>query len=427
MDSLRQDLNEIENVYALNESLKEIYIGDVPKEETGLKKPYFCLGCKRRMQAIIPASRRRYFRHHVDKNNPEPKCTYSDETYRHWFAKTSAASIGKIKVPAVYKHSPLGTGGHSLLLSEARYIEAHTVKIEWFVYENENGEIKASPDLKQDRDKYLHIRPDTLFLDHTGKPILIIEFVATHKPDQQKLMKLKRLGIDAIQVSVPKSSPEDIQSIFHSTSRTKWIYNNEEAKTDYIQFSKSYTGGVYDLDIEQRKLLDEGFACRKAHLGAFIRRVGQLLEDELYISIEREIRSELQRIEEATRINQHRLESIQEECIRDGVGIHSERREKVNGRHSDLEGRYRTKDQEISNDERKVSESITTLNTNLQRNDTSAKGIEKATESIRRETDYLDGEIEEIVRLERTERENFDGTAVEIQSRISSLSNSTES
>ncbi len=424
---MRSETKELENVYARDLNGHEIYIGDVPKSETGLKKPYFCLGCNKRMQAIIPISRRPYFRHHVEKNKSEVKCTYSDETYRHWLAKTTAATFKKIKVPGVFKYPPPGQEGSALLIAESKYIEAYSVKTECYVYEDYSGEIKVTDDLRQDKDKYLHIRPDTLFLDHAGKPILIVEFVATHKPDQKKLLKLKRLGINAIQVTVPKSSPEEIQSIFHTTIRTKWIYNNEEAKTDYIQFSKSYSGGVYEIDIEQRKLFEEGFVCRKAHLGEFIRRIGLLLEEESYTRIERDLNSEILRIEDAARIARDRLESIRNQHVKSGIGIHSERRETVGKRRTDLEKRYLAKITDIERDTNRTTESINDLRDQLERSHPSGEGVNEATARLRRETELLDIQLANIERFQGEEREIFNRSTEGIRSNISAIPETFES
>lgn len=339
--------NHIENVYAYNENFKVIYIGDVPKSENGTKKNYFCLGCKKQMQAVKGDIRKQHFKHHVKPNSTESKCTYRDETHRHFLAKANALDLKRIKVPAVYKYPPNKVEDKVLLIKEAEFIEAHTVLNEHYVYENEQGEIQVSATFEGNQDNFLIIKPDSLFLNKEGKPILIIEFVATHKPDQNKLMKLKRLGIDAIQVNVPKSSPEEIRDIFFNTKRTKWLYNHAENKTDYLQFSNSYSGGIFEIDNEQRRFFEEGYTCRKAQLGDFIRTIGRILESEHYREVEQNLESEIRRVEENTKREAAELDELRTNYSESGIKQYSQRREELGNRQKEflqeianLEGRY---------------------------------------------------------------------------------------
>lgn len=377
-----EEESHIDNVYAWNENFKEIYIGDVPKHENGIKKNYFCLGCRRQMQAIKGDVIKQHFKHHVKPNSTEKKCTYRDETYRHFLAKTNAIDLKRIKVPAVYKYPPNKEDGKVFLIKEATFIEAHSVVNEHYIYENENGEISVSQSFDEKEDKYLFIKPDTIFLDQRGKPILIIEFVATHKPDQSKLVKLKRLGIDAIQVSVPKSSPEDIRELFFKTNRTKWIYNHEESKTDYLQFSNSHPGGIPEFDHEQRKLYEEGFNCRKAQLGDFIRTVKRLLESEHYREIEQNLRSEIRRVEENTEQASGELDELRRYHGGSGIRRHSIQREqlgieerKFQENFTNLEERYIAAKRKNLDEQSEIDSNISAIEDQLSGNERSGKTI----------------------------------------------------
>lgn len=388
--------SHIENVYAFDENFKEIYIGDVAYIDRGIKKKYFCLGCKKQMQAIKPQTKRmEHFRHHVKPNSTESKCTYRDESHRHFLAKANALDLKRIKVPAVYKYPPNKVDDQVLLIKEAEFIEAHTVLNEHYVYENEQGEIQVSATFNGNEDNYLFIKPDSLFLDKEGKPILIIEFVATHKPDQDKLMKLKRLGIDAIQVNVPKSSPEEIRDLFFNTKRTKWLYNYAENETDYLQFSNSDSGGIFEIDDEQRRLFEEGYKCRKAQLGDFIRTIGRILESEHYREVEQNLKSEIRRVEENTKREAAELDELRTNYSESGIKQHSQRREELGNRQNEflqkianLEGRYYRKREELVEEQNGIDRDISTIEYRLDGNKQSGKTIERAiyeeTESVRR-------------------------------------------
>ncbi len=386
--------SHIENVYAWNENFKEIYIGDVLKSENGIKKNYFCLGCKRQMQAVKGDIRKQHFKHHVKPNSTESKCTYRDETYRHFLAKANAIDLKKIKVPAVYKYPPNKEEDKVLLIKDAEFVDAHTVLNEHYLYENEHGEINVSATFDEKEDKYLFIKPDSIFLDKNGKPILIIEFVATHKPDQNKLMKLKRLGIDAIQVNVPKSSPEEIRDLFFKTNRTKWLYNHAENETDYLQLSNTYSGGIFEIDIEQRRLFEEGYNCRKAQLGDFIRTIGRILESEHYREVEQNLKSEIRRVEGNTERETTELDELRTNHSESGIGQHSQRREELGNRQkefqqesADLEERYFRAKGKYIEEQRGIDENISTIEYRLSGNQQSGKTIERTideeTESVR--------------------------------------------
>lgn len=360
---MTDDNLHIENVYAYNEDHKIIYIGDVPSHENGIKKGYYCLDCQRRMQAVKGNIRKQHFKHHVKPHSTEKKCTYRDETYRHKLAKDLIQIVGKIKVPAVYKFDPTKKSNQALLITESRFIEIQDVLIERYIYENQNGEIEIIRN--EDNCKNLLIKPDAIVLDKNKKPILIVEFVATHKPNIDKLIKLKRLGIDAIQISIPKSSPEEIEKCFSITQHTKWLYNNEESETNYLQFSEQYSGAIFEVDEEQRKLFEEGYKCRSAEIGDLIRTIERLLQTQHYQTIERDLRSEIQRVERNTSTARERLEDVREGYIREGIEYHSERRKELtfnqdefSNYRSDLEKRYFKRRRELEFEKSRIEQSI---------------------------------------------------------------------
>lgn len=429
------DLIHIDNVYAYNEDFKEIYIGDVPAHENGIKKNYYCLGCKRQMQAVKGNIRKQHFKHHVKPNSTEKKCTYRDETYRHKLAKDIIQGLKKIKVPPVYKFDPDNKSNQALLIQESQFVEAHEVLIERHIYENQNGEIEIIH--KEDKTKNLLIKPDAILLDKNKKPILIIEFVATHKPDISKLIKLKRLGIDAIQLSIPKSSPEEIEKSFSITKHTKWLFNNEESNTDYVQFSNKYSGAIFEVDQEQRKLFEEGYKCRSSEIGDLIRTIERLLETEQYKGIKQSLRSEIQRVEGNSKSAQQELENVREGYIREGIEIHSDRREQLthsqkefSSYSSDLEERYLKKNGDLELEEAAIDQSIAEIEFSIEKFNTTrsttrfdVEDAEETTDTIRREIELLDLREQNNSEIER---ESFERTKRELESQIERVRNKIE-
>lgn len=325
-----------DNVYAKDLNDNIVFIGDV---ESG-RKGYFCLGCDNEMQAVKATKRKAHFRHHVDPGSTMGKCTYSDETYRHKLAKELLQLQKNVKVPSVYKYPPRGESGLPNLIAESKFIEAHSVGIEKSFYENDNGEIVIGSN-DGPESKYLLIRPDVTFFGKDGKPILFIELVATHKLTDDKIIRIKRIGIDAIQIAVPKDSPKSISDALNHTNHTKWIYNREQEDTQYIPVPYSNSEGVQPIDEIQRKFFEESFKCRAAQIGNFIRTITRCLESEYYREIERGLRSEISRAKSNTSENQDKWTRI---CER----RREEVAQKYSGRRASVESDTRTVKEEES-------------------------------------------------------------------------------
>ncbi|MCX6312827.1 MAG: hypothetical protein NT084_14485, partial [Bacteroidetes bacterium] len=298
------------NVYAKNIEGGTIHIS----EAASGRKGYFCLGCDREMQAVISRIQYRasYFRHDPKAVLGQPKCTYRDETYRHRLAKIILARLKSLHVPALYKYPPKGENGLAVLIEEAKTIEAFSVGLEKEFYEDENGKIHCVPNKESD-DKFLVIRPDVTFFDKDNKPILLVELVATHKLSDDKKIKLKRLGIDVIQIKIPKDSPESIEKCLLTGEKTKWIYSHVEENTEYVPVSSGNTTGISPIDEEQRKLFEETFVCRRAQINNLVRTIKRCLESKPYRDIEQSLRGELSRVEGNTEEHRERLNKLRKD------------------------------------------------------------------------------------------------------------------
>ena len=133
--------------------------------------------------------------------------------------------------------------------------------------------------------------------------------------DKVKLSKIWRLGIDTVQVTIPKESEEAIEKCFYKTDRTKWIFNYERETTPFLSIPKGNTARIPLDDEFERKLLKtaESFACRSSQIGNLIRGLKKCLESEPYRRIEQTIRAELARVEENSERDRERLFDLRAE------------------------------------------------------------------------------------------------------------------
>lgn len=396
------------NVYALNREGREIHVSEAESGANG----YLCLGCTKELVAVksILPNRIDYFRHKALEVEIERRCTYSDETHRHKLAKIILLQNKFIKVPPVYKFPPKGSIGLAVnILQESKIIDAYTVKSETTFYEDINGEIKWGSNTEID-ERFLFVKPDITFFDESGSPILFIELVATHKVNFEKQVKLKRLGINTIELRLPKESPEAIENSFKTIERTKWIYNHVEESTKYVPISIGNSEGISTLDEEQRGFFEESFKCRTAQINNLIRTATRCLESKQYRNTLQEIGEELSRVKGNTEEHQSRLDSIRTECknrvfkgFEPQINDLNEELERFeieernfNEYYKDLERRYKSKKSELEGEERKINAEIY----GTVEND---GGIGNSLEKRRRDVEKLTNEIRELIEQEERE------------------------
>lgn len=312
---------EPENIYAKNDKSETVFILDCERGARG----YYCLGCNNEMEAVHRhiVGYRAYFRHHYKGTPPEKKCTYSDETYRHALAKFIFQETKQIKVPQLLKYHPTDKNGLAIKLRDAEILEAFRVEVELPFFENEEGEVCWSKQASF-RNDHLLIKPDITFFDAQDKPIVFIEIVATHKIDDAKKAKIRRLGINTVQIVIPKGSPEAIADCLKSSQNVKWIYHDEEAKSDYLHLSELNPETVSYPDADQRKLLGETFTCRAAEINNLIRSIEQCLRSEQYLGIRENLESELARVKGFTEQQEDDFRKNEEE-YRERYSIEIER------------------------------------------------------------------------------------------------------
>lgn len=308
-----------QNEYAKDKFGNHVYIRDVVSGQKG----YWCIGCGHEMQAVhgTVEHRKKYFRHVAKDVNIERKCTFSNEEYRHKLAIEILQFTKRIKVPNLYSYSQ--DGKSRVLLEESKFIEADHVKAELTFYEDDEGEVRwgKNPDIEE---RNLLIRPDLTFFNSKDKPLLLLEIVVSHKINDEKKVKLKRLGIDTIQIKIPKDSEENIKKSLETSNYTQWVYNNEQERTNFIQLSKRDRTQVLSSDENEAKLFGESFECRKSEIGNLIRSIEKCMGSQRYRDIASQLEQELSRVKTNTESNR-----IRHEELRTGI------RERVKTRHKD--------------------------------------------------------------------------------------------
>lgn len=403
-----------QNEYAKNVKGEPIYILDA---ESG-RKNYWCMGCDAEMEAVKRVKNihhKSYFRHVAKDKDIERKCTFSNQDYRHRLAIDILQRTKRIKVPNLYKYAP--DGSEAILLEETKFVEAHSVRAELTFYEDDEGKVQwgKNPEIEN---KNLLIRPDVTFFDIQGKPILLIEIVVTHKLDDDKKAKINRLGINTIQITIPKDSPENIAKNLLITKNTKWVFNNVEQNTNYFQLPNRASERILPIDPIEMGFFRESIVCRENQLRNLIRGLKKCVESQYYRSIERKLESELSRIKTNSERNRERLEQLR-----------VQHRESVESRYKEsfeiLEREESEFEQSFNEDQRQLYEEYNREQTEIECRYANLEGRYLAKiESINQEQSVVDREIELRFRIGKSEediRREFESEEARIDSELSRI------
>ncbi|WP_188501688.1 competence protein CoiA family protein [Pontibacter amylolyticus] len=261
---------------------------------------YYCIGCSSEMIAYLGRIRQPHFRHHPNDVDKSSECTWSDETYRHKIAKEILQRLKEVRVPKVSIGVPKEYGGGSITISPSRIVKASSVLIERYIYEDEYGQVKFGKSFDSMGGKrHLLVKPDVLFLDEKNKPILIIELCATHKTDEEKRMRLMHLGVDAIELLIPKAAnPQDIEKNIVSSNHSKWLYNNEQAKTKFNPATHLISNASTEFNREPGDIpKGETIQCRTFRVRECIRGIKKFMGSSDFAEGRRAIEEELSRVE----------------------------------------------------------------------------------------------------------------------------------
>lgn len=212
---------------------------------------YTCRGCGRPVQLCYgDIVKTRHFRHKVQVWAPGEHCDYQDETYAHRQAKAILQQQQWVRVPPVLPRREEGYHGPVRALREARTIKAKHVYNECTLYENAacglDFQRQREPFVAEPGQRDFVCRPDVLFTDAADKPVLLIEIHVTHEVGYRKLVGLRRVQIDTIEITIPYyAAAKEIEILLASYSATKWLYNHERETADPI---RSDTAGPAPFD-----------------------------------------------------------------------------------------------------------------------------------------------------------------------------------
>lgn len=274
---------------------------------------YYCIGCSKEMVAVKPQKyihHKAYFRHHAtDVNRDTAECTFSSTDYRERLAGQMFARLKEINLPPVYKYPPAYAEGIPNLLAEATRLHATSVQLNISFYEDEQGVVRWGKDVPDEGSYFLYKTNVVFFND--GKPALLLEFVVSHKVTDEKKSILRKLGINTVQIIVPKSSEEEIEKKLKSANKVKWIYNETESNTPYIPVQPGDSKRIPDIDYEQRKLFEESLACRASQISNLVRSIRRCVSSQPYRNVERNLALEIERIESLRDAARARLDEME--------------------------------------------------------------------------------------------------------------------
>jgi len=422
MEHFTDDQNE----YARNGKGEIKFILEVERGTKG----FTCLGCN---EAMHPVRRtiehyKSYFRHEAKDVAVERKCTFSSEQARRILAMDILSRTKRIKVPNLYKYSPDSTS--KILIREASYIEASSVKGNITFYHDTEGVLRwgRSPDADQSA---ILQQADIVFFNIHEEPVLIIRFSEKNKAIEKEKLKIRELGIDTIQIILPKDTPENIARALEITQYTKWVYNHVEQSTNYAQLQQRNREGVSASDAIEMGFFQETFACRESQINNLVRKITRYLESQHYRETERQLRKELSGIASDTVRDITELDDLRS-SYRAGVEarysgeietIESGEREfrfsfgatqeQVRATEEDLERRYIAKRKGIIDRRSEVEKLIREYD-----------DVERSAAEIGREQDRIDNEIQsterrvaEIIRNRESVSERFSDLTEQEQSR----------
>lgn len=212
---------EIQIQYGLRNGIL-VDINDIQKNENGKNCNCVCPLCRTSLQARIGTKRRRYFAH----NNSDCKPEKVQQTIIHLLAKEVLQAYKKIMLPECYTDQ-----------DDTNYFgsnKAYTLQIQRSIVASK--ETKLTFDNVYLEKKFDDIVPDVII--ENNEKILIVEIYVTHKVDEEKKNKIKRMDINALEIDLSdlrgeKLNREEIaKRVIESVDNKIWI-NNVQANKEF--------------------------------------------------------------------------------------------------------------------------------------------------------------------------------------------------
>jgi hypothetical protein len=415
---------------------------------------YKCLGCGGAQRAVKNKGNWQNYFAHIGANSGGGGCGSAGETYIHDFAKKYIYKEKRIKLPTLWKWSPDKTRKAKIrvfnkktfpylgLRVEKGVICGKKSSVETYLFLKE-GKLSWSQEHPGDNYNSTLIKADVVFYNKNGFPSLLIEVYVTHKIDFEKRVKLSLLGVDTIEIKIPRLSEEEvIEQIKKDSTKTTWVFNKEQQNTNYEsirsrgkssnseceatheEFSpRRYCQYQIEWAIQQlEQLLQSGYVNnRRAELERRIEKIRKHQEG-AYTDQETWKRNFERRLERLQALKLSRSNDIEEEIERK-IRLYKMRLPEyisaIKKRHSSLEARYRAKAAEINREQAEIKQRRISLEA---RYTAKAAKINRGWEAINREQEAINREQEEIIRIQKTptqqrimlnKKRPFDGPAAE--------------
>lgn len=192
-------------------ALHEKQLVSIDQVESGLRCGCICPACGEPLIARKGTKKRHHFAHRA-----ESTCSNGYETSLHLAAKEILSQAKEIILPSVYV--TFHSGKNAELLSPAFSVPIDRIELERH---------------------FDAVVPDIVI--YTKEKKIFVEIYVTHPVDEQKLSKLRELGISCMEIDLHDvaftTTEEFSRFLLNDYSNKKWIYNN--AADRYYQLFRS--------------------------------------------------------------------------------------------------------------------------------------------------------------------------------------------
>jgi len=349
-----------------------IHINNV--RESG-RHDFTCLGCGKPMQAILRKIHgpKPYFRHDVIDVPVYERCPFSNAQARRLIALEAIQLDKQLRLPPVYILPPKGTAGLAIPLQGAQTVYFGSVKRHLHCFETPGGDLVLGNKPTSEDDLHL-FTADAVGYDEDDNPILLILLSdgKRKKMDVDLMAALPILGIDAVVITPPRSTPEEIYKAVMTGKNIKWLYNNDEREFNYHSLSADLPAGVPAADVDAGFLFEETFDCRTAEINNLIRTFNKFLVTESYRKAEQHNRRIIGETELTITRAGERRDEFEEQYRNGSESAHQreldevdERRDRLGAAKAEFSGNYQNLDERYRRKKRELDEAARVLESSI--------------------------------------------------------------
>ncbi|MET3501339.1 hypothetical protein ABIC45_002951 [Mucilaginibacter rubeus] len=343
-------------------------------KESG-RHDFTCLGCGKPMQAILRKiyGPKPYFRHDVMDVPVYERCPFSNVQARRIIALETLQLEKQLRLPPLYKFPPKGSGGLAIPLQDAQTLHFDSVKRNLHCFETPEGDLILAEVPASEDDLHL-FSVDAVGYDEDENPTLLILLSdgKRKKMDVDLMAALPILGVDAVMITPPRSTPEEIFNAVMNGKNTKWLYNNDERAFNYDSLSADLPKGVPTADLDEGFLFEETFDCRTAEINNLIRTFNKFLGTESYRAAEQHNRQVIGETELAITRAGERRDEFEDQYRTASESAHQreldevdERRGRLGTAKTEFSGNYQALDERYRRKKRELEEAARVLESSI--------------------------------------------------------------